>query len=89
MTGWTCGGRNFGRGEKFPSRADRSCGQPSVYTLDTGSNSGQSCREVALTTHFHLAPRLKTSRGTLLHPVRAFMVGYRVNFAFIIRSKTR
>ena len=59
MRGWTCGGRNFGRGENFPSRVDRSWGQPSLYTLDTGSNPGQSGREMVLTTPSHLEPRLK------------------------------
>jgi hypothetical protein len=61
MMGWTCEGRNFGGDEKFYSCADRSWGQPSLYTLDTGSNLGQSGREVALTTYSHLTPRLKKS----------------------------
>lgn len=84
MPGWTCGGRNFGSGEFFQFRAHRSWGQPSLYTLDTASNPWQSGREMVLTTHSHLAPRLKKTRGILLFLFRTFIAGYRANFTLII-----
>ena len=70
MTGWTCWGRNFSGGENFTSRAHRSWGQPSLYTLDTGSNLGQSGREVALTTQPLLEPMLKKSRKFTSTPLQ-------------------
>jgi hypothetical protein len=39
---------------------------------------------VASATHPNLAPRLKKSRAITLLPICAFMVGYMVNFKFLL-----
>jgi hypothetical protein len=53
-------GSNPGGCEILRARPDRSWGLPSTWTMGTLSlKRGYSGRDVALTTHPHLAPRLK------------------------------
>jgi hypothetical protein len=52
--------KNPGWGEIFRTRPDRSGAHPASYTMRIGSHSrGQNGWGVALTTHLHLATRLK------------------------------
>ena len=59
-TGWTVRGSNPGGGEIFRTCPDRPCGPPSLlyngYRVFPGGGKRPG---VALTTHPHLAPRLK------------------------------
>jgi hypothetical protein len=70
-------------GEAFLIRPDRPCGPPSLlynrYRVFTGGKSGHG---VALTTHPHLAPRLKKEYSLTLLPLWAFVACSRVNFTF-------
>jgi hypothetical protein len=55
---------------------------PSSYIMGTGSFLGVKLQGVALTTHPHLAPRLKKEYSYNSTPLWAFVAFLRVNFTF-------
>jgi len=69
-------------GEVFRSRPDRPWGPPSLLYMGTVSFPGVKRPGVVLTTHPHLAPRLKKGRAIHLLPLWAFVVCWRENTVF-------
>ena len=65
----------------YPSRPALRPTQPPIQWV-MGLSRGESDRGVALTTHLHLAPRLRKSRAMHLLHLWAFVACSRVNFTF-------
>jgi hypothetical protein len=84
----------FGRDKEISAypekRPHRPWGHPAFYLLETGFISRENrSRGVKLTTHFHLAPRLRMCGATLIIPIHSFVACTGTTLHFFIRELGR
>jgi hypothetical protein len=72
-------GSNPGEREILRTRLHRPSSHLASYKMGTGSFPAVKRRGVALTTHTHLAPRLKKEQSYTCTPLCAFKASYEVN----------